>query len=62
MMILPGYAFYKAASFIMPYCCGRSQGSNEDAEEDEATAKARAKKERKDALAEKRGGRKFVKH
>ena len=58
LYIIPMYALYKIGGYALSYLKGKSQEatSEEAVDADETEAKRKAKKERKEKIAEKRGG------
>ena len=63
LYLLPGYVLIKGGSFLMSYMSNKSKNSmTEDEKPTETEAKRLAKKERKDARAEKMGGVRYKNH
>ena len=60
LLSIPAYIVYKLGGYAMDYCCKKASETVPD-QTDEQKKKAE-KKARKDALAEKRGNVKYVKH
>ena len=65
LWIVPGYAVYKLGGYVLSYFGffkgGRGKGDQEDADQDPASQKRQAKKERKEARMEKQGGVRYKK-
>ena len=59
MMIIPLYGLYYVVSMLSGFCCGGKAQPDQD--DDPAEIKRKAKKERQDALKERRGGVKVQK-
>ena len=64
LYLIPGYGLFKGGGFLMSYLSNKSKDAmTEEQEPDAIEAKRLAKKERKEARAEKQGGRvKYAKH